>query len=70
MKDSYDFSNGVKNSYSPRLPKQQVTIRLDVATVQYFKEMAARSGISYQNIINLYLADCVKEKREIAVSFT
>jgi hypothetical protein len=32
--------------------------------------MAARSGISYQNIINLYLADCVKEKREIAISFT
>ena len=58
MKNEYDFSNAGKNPYISKLPKQQVTIRLDSATVAYFKNMAEKKGIPYQNIINLYLTDC------------
>ena len=69
MKNEYDFSKGVKNPYLSKLPKQQVTIRLDSATIAYFKEMAERKGIPYQSIINLYLSDCMKKKKELEVSF-
>ncbi len=35
--------------------KRQITIRLDTASVDYFKELAAPLGMPYQNLINLYL---------------
>ena len=53
MKDSYDFSKGVKNPYSKKL-KKQITIRIDSESIDYFKKQAAEVGISYQNLINLY----------------
>ena len=45
--------------------KQQVTIRLDMATVDYFKALADESGIAYQSLINLYLRDCVTNRRRL-----
>lgn len=69
MKNEYDFSNAGKNPYIPKLPKQQVPIRLDSAIVAYFKDMAEKKGIPYQNIINLYLTDCMLKKKELTVSF-
>jgi len=60
MRDSYDFSNGVKNPYVSKL-KQQITIRLDSNTVDYFKELSDETGIKYQQLINLYLADCARK---------
>lgn len=69
MKAEYDFSKGIKNPYIHKLPKQQVTIRLDSETVSYFKQLAQSTGIAYQTIINLYLADCVKKKRTLDISF-
>ena len=65
MRDDYDFSNGIKNPYASRL-KKQVTINLDAETVDYFKEQAERTGIPYQKLINFYLADCVKQKRQLS----
>ena len=32
----------------------------------YFKEEAARTGIPYQNLINLYLVQCAEEKKVLA----
>ena len=32
----------------------------------YFKEEAARTGIPYQNLINLYLVQCAEEKKILA----
>ena len=69
MKAEYDFSKGIKNPYIHKLPKQQVTIRLDSETVSYFKQLAQNTGIAYQTIINLYLADCMKKKRTVDISF-
>ena len=63
MRKNYDFSGGKKNPYAQRL-KQQVTIRLDSPTVDYFKALADETGIPYQTLINLYLRECAfKNKR-------
>lgn len=66
MRDEYDIRNlnPRKNPYAKKM-KQQVTINLNVNTVEYFKEMSAESGIPYQTLINLYLDDCVKEKKTL-----
>ena len=66
MRNEYDFSKSRKNPYASRL-KRQVTIRLDVAAVDYFKEMAADLGMPYQNLINLFLRDCAIQKRRPAI---
>ena len=60
MRKEYDFSKmkGRRNPYAKRL-KKQITIRLGVDVIEYFKELAEETGIPYQNLINLYLRDCV-----------
>ena len=64
MRAQYDFARmkGRKNPYARRL-KRSVTIRLDDASIAYFKELAAETGVAYQNLINLYLRDCVVNRR-------
>jgi len=57
MRKSYDFSKATRNPYAKQL-KKQITIRLDVQTIDYFKELAGELGIPYQTLINLYLQDC------------
>ena len=68
MKREYDFRNALRNPYAKRL-KRQVTIRLDRATVAYFKGMAREAGMPYQTLINLYLRDCAKSERRLALSW-
>jgi predicted DNA binding CopG/RHH family protein len=46
-----------------------VTIRLDEGTIVYFKSMAARAGIPYQNLINLYLRDCAAERKRLKMEW-
>ena len=55
---------GRKNPYVKYL-KQPVTIRPDRDTVTYFKSIAVKTGIPYQQLINLYLRDCAVQKREL-----
>ncbi len=57
MREEYDFSNSVKNPYAKKV-KKQISIKIEVDTINYFKELAAKSGIPYQNLINSYLTDC------------
>lgn len=68
MRDEYDFSNGIRNPYV-KLLKKQVTININMDTIGYFKEMAQENGIPYQVLINLYLADCVKNKRKLQMTW-
>jgi predicted DNA binding CopG/RHH family protein len=68
MKKEYDFSEGRRNPYAARL-KRPVTIRLDEATVAYFKELAAEMGIPYQTLINLYLRDCAASRKRLQMSW-
>ena len=63
MKKEYDFSKVKKNPYAKAL-KKQVTIRINDETIEYFKNMAEETGISYQNLINLFLQDCVENKKK------
>ena len=65
MRESYDFSNSVKNPYAKKL-KKQISIRIDEETITYFKDMADLKGISYQSLINLYLRDCASQHKELA----
>ena len=69
MRDSYDFSNSIKNPYAKRM-KKQITIRLDEDTITYFKEMADEKGIPYQSLINIYLKDCAATHRELKLEWT
>ena len=66
MRAQYDFSKmkGEKNPYLTRL-KQPITIRLDKATVAYFKGLATDIGMPYQNLINLYLRDCAIHQKKL-----
>ncbi len=63
MKKEYDFSKSKKNPYAKML-KQQITIRLEMETINYFKQLAEKEGIPYQNLINMYLRDCVYSHRK------
>ena len=66
MRAAYDVSKmkGRRNPYAKRL-KKPVTIRLGADVVEYFKTMGKHMEVPYQNLINLYLRDCVQSRRHI-----
>jgi len=70
MQSEYDFKHmvGRKNPYAGRL-KRQVTIRLGEDVVAYFKAMSEETGVPYQGLINLYLRDCVANRRKLSMSW-
>ena len=68
MKNEYDFSKSKKNPYSKKL-KKQITIKIETESIEYFKKMAEETGIPYQNLINLYLRDCTKNKRKLELNW-
>ena len=68
VKEEYDFANSTKNSY-PKKPKKQITINIDIDTIEYFKSQSDSSGIPYQTLINLYLADCAANKKQMQISW-
>jgi uncharacterized protein (DUF4415 family) len=63
MKKEYDFSKGEKNPYA-QMFKRPITIRMDDNIINYFKALSKQIGIPYQNLINMYLRDCVEEERK------
>lgn len=64
MKKEYDFTNAKKNPYTTKM-KKQITINLNEEVLAYFKNMSEETGIPYQSLINLYLLDCVNNKRTL-----
>lgn len=68
MMEEYDFSNARKNPYVKKL-KKQITINLDSTTIDYFKSLSENTGVPYQTLINLYLADCARTKKKPTVSW-
>jgi predicted DNA binding CopG/RHH family protein len=70
MRAHYDFADMTarKNPYAKML-KQPVTLRLDRDSVAYFKRLAAKLGLPYQQLINLYLRDCAMNRRELALQW-
>ncbi len=63
MRKEYDFSKSKKNPYTKML-KKQITIRIEVGTIDYFKDLAGKSGIHYQNLIDMYLQDCAHSHKK------
>lgn len=57
-----------KNPHTKRI-KKQITINIDSDTIDYFKDLATETGIPYQTLINMYLADCVKNHRKPDISW-
>ena len=66
MKAEYDLTKmkSRRNPYVKRL-KKQLTIRMGLDIIEHFKRMAEETGIPYQNLINLYLRDCVQSQRKL-----
>jgi len=66
MRKEYDFSNAILNPYAKKLRKQ-ISIRIDLDTINFFKRQAQKTGITYQNLINLYLSDCAIHSKNINI---
>jgi predicted DNA binding CopG/RHH family protein len=66
MKKEYDFvkMRALKNTYA-KILKKQITIRLNLSAIEYFKNMAKELGIPYQVLIDSYLTDCAVSKRRL-----
>ncbi len=70
MRKHYDFDKmkGQRNPYVKQL-KQPITIRLNKATITYFKALADELGMPYQNLINLYLRDCALHRKRLELKW-
>ena len=62
MKKTYDFSKATRNPYAKRL-KRQLTIRLDVETIDYFQSLSREFAMPYQTLMNMYLSECASSRR-------
>ena len=49
--------------------KKQTTIRLKASTVFYFQQMARKTGIPYQTLIDMYLTDCAESNRKLRLKW-
>jgi len=71
MRKEYDLDKMKwrRNPYAKRL-KKQITIRMGVDILDYFKTLAKETGIPYQNLINSYLRDCVVHHKKPSMKWT
>ena len=44
-------------------------MRLSEDVVTYFKGMADEAGVSYQSLLNLYLRDCLANRRKVQINW-
>jgi len=63
MREEYDFSQSIQNPYAKKA-KKQISLNVDVDTIDYFKELANKIGLPYQTLINSFLTDCAKRHIE------
>ena len=57
-----------KSTYAKHL-KKQVTLRLGIDVIDYFRKLAEETGVPYQNLINLYLQDCVHSQKKLRLKW-
>ncbi|MEZ2320801.1 MAG: antitoxin [Microcoleus sp.] len=69
MEPEYDLSKMKKrpNPFAKKL-KKKITISLGIDVIEYFETMAEEKGISSQELINLYLQDCVVSQRKLSLN--
>ena len=63
MREEYDFSKSIKNPYAQK-EKKQISLNIEMDAIAYFKALAKKVGIPYQNLINSYLSDCAVKRVE------
>ena len=68
MRKEYDFTGAKPNPYAKKLQKQ-VSVRMDFDTVEFFKKKAEETGIPYQSLMRLYLADCASRSKNINITW-
>jgi predicted DNA binding CopG/RHH family protein len=68
MRTEYNFSKSTKNPYAKKL-KKQITIRIEEDTINYFKGLSTKTGIPYQNLIDLYLSDCAQKHKKLSIKW-
>lgn len=69
MKKEYDFSK-MKEVKSPFKQKKDIGINLSHEVMDYFKQLSKETGVPYQQLINLYLLDCVKKQKKLSMKWT
>ena len=69
MKKEYNFSK-MKEVKSPVKNKKSVGINLHYEVIDYFKSLSKKLNIPYQQLINFYLLDCVKQKKKLRMKWT
>jgi uncharacterized protein (DUF4415 family) len=52
MKKEHDFSKGTRGAVLPQVGKTRITIDLDDAVIERFRELSERTGKGYQTLIN------------------
>lgn len=69
MKKEYDFSKMTarKNPYASK--KKAVGINLSAEVIDYFKHLSKEAKIPYQTLIDLYLVDCVRNKKKLKLGW-
>jgi predicted DNA binding CopG/RHH family protein len=69
MKKEYDFSRlkEMKNPYAAK--KKAVGINLSPEVLDYFKALAEETRLPYQKLIDLYLLDCAKKRKKLAIKW-
>jgi len=67
MKKEYRFAKlkARKNPYAGK--KKAVGINLSPEVLDYFKGLAEKTGLSYQKLIDLYLLDCARNRKKLAM---
>lgn len=68
MRKEYDFSASAKNPYAKKV-KKQISLNIEVETIEYFKSIAAKTGMPYQTLINSFLTDCAIRHAEPKISW-
>lgn len=65
MPAEVDFSDSIPNPYIGKV-RRRVPMNIDGENIDYFKAEAARTGVPYQVIINMYLTECRVQKKHLA----
>ena len=52
-------------------PRRSITVRLEAETIERLKELAARQGITYQTLVQVWVMDRLQreEERQIAATY-
>ncbi len=69
MRKEYDFSQSIQNPYAKKV-KKQISLNIEVETIDYFKALSIKMGLPYQTLINSYLTDCAMRHVEPHLQWT